>query len=293
MGEGLTAQRSAAAQQRPAVQQRPAAQRPTSPNPFRMRVTDLLVEVHPLYPRVEELCRDYVAHADYEKPDLVVSMAPEAIERERELSTRSSSSDEYLETLALLRALAEAAPARGRLLMHGVVLAWHGSGFLFTAPSGTGKSTHARLWGEFLGDDARVINGDKPLVRVAVDGPCVAYGTPWCGKEGLNENASVPLRGICFLDRAEPGQSRIESLSLDEVFDRAIKQVYLPDEAEAAAATLELLDRLLRRTPLWLLQADMSEDAVRTSFTAMTGEDYDAARALRRGGAAEGGNDED
>lgn len=252
------------------------------PAPFLMRVAGLVVEVRPLFAAVRRLCGDYVVPAGAE-PDLVIAPASADIDRERSLATEGAWSDDYLETLAVLRALALAAPARSRLLMHGAVLAYGGAAYMFCAPSGTGKSTHLRLWREFLGEGSvRVVNGDKPLVEVLAEGPAVAYGTPWCGKEGWHENASAPLAGICFIERAEPGQSRIERLEPAGSVERALRQTFLAEEsAEVTATTLELLDTLLARTPLWLLYADMSDGAVRASFEAMTGEDFDAARARR------------
>lgn len=65
--------------------------------------------------------------------------------------------------------------------MHGAVVAWKDQGYLFTAPSGTGKSTHLALWKKYLGDQAEVINGDKPFLKVMEDEVWV-YGTPWAGK---------------------------------------------------------------------------------------------------------------
>ncbi|MDO4436602.1 MAG: hypothetical protein Q4B77_01420 [Coriobacteriaceae bacterium] len=91
------------------------------------------------------------------------------IERER-LKADGEYPDAYLETLAVLRGMAEVAPLHGRLLVHAVALEYRGDGYLFCAPSGTGKSTHARLWCEHLGADARILNGDKCFIEVPVPG---------------------------------------------------------------------------------------------------------------------------
>lgn len=89
---------------------------------------------------------------------------------------------QYLETLAALRKIADFMPEKDCFLMHGAVVAWKDQGYLFTAPSGTGKSTHLALWKKYLGDQAEVINGDKPFLKVMEDEVWV-YGTPWAGKE--------------------------------------------------------------------------------------------------------------
>ena len=73
---------------------------------------------------------------------------------------------QYLETLAALRKIADFMPEKDCFLMHGAVVAWKDQGYLFTAPSGTGKSTHLALWKKYLGDQAEVINGDKRFLKL-------------------------------------------------------------------------------------------------------------------------------
>ena len=84
--------------------------------------------------------------------------------------------DDYLETLAVCRKIAERMPEYDTFLFHGSCIAVDGVGYLFTAKSGTGKSTHTRLWRELLDNRATMVNDDKPLIRIADDG-LVIYGT--------------------------------------------------------------------------------------------------------------------
>ena len=145
---------------------------------------------------------------------LVLTM--EDIEKERAIAEKSGESvptlgsrqnipqysPQYLETLAALRRIADFMPEKDCFLMHGAVIAWKNQGYLFTAPSGTGKSTHLALWKKYLGDQAEVINGDKPFLKVTED-EVWGYGTPWAGKEQWQVNKKVALKGICFLGRGE------------------------------------------------------------------------------------------
>ncbi len=244
---------------------------------FRVRLADLTVDVESLHQGVRRLCEDYVADANNASADLAICVTQDAIDAERAISTDEHPwSDAYLETLAVLRALSEQLPARRRMLMHGAVIQYAGRAYLFTAPSGTGKSTHIMLWRQYLGPNVRVVNGDKPIVRIpdAAERPAVVYGTPWAGKEGWQENVSAPLAGVVFLSRSEPGASSIRCISASACLDRIMRQVYMPKSAEAAGATLELIDALLTRTPLYELACDMFEDAVRVSFEALTGLPY-------------------
>lgn len=246
---------------------------------FFVRVADLVVEVRALHQGVRRLCADYVLDGERAAApaDLVVTVTQDAIDAERAISTDEHPwSDSYLETLAVLRAIANELPQRRRLLVHGAVIQYDGRAYLFTAPSGTGKSTHIMLWRQYLGEAVRVVNGDKPFLRIpeAADELPIVYGTPWAGKEGWQENASAPLAGIVFVSRSEPGASSICRIEPATCLEKAMRQVYMPNDALAAANTLELMDALLTRVPLFNLACDMSEDAVRVSFEALTGLPY-------------------
>ena len=97
-----------------------------------------------------------------------------------------------------------------------------------------------------------------------------AYGTPWAGKEGWQKNRKAQLNGICFLKQAE--ENRIRRVNPQELLSRMICQIYFPDNPETAGKTMELMDRLLTDIPLYLLECDMSKEAVRCSFEMLTGK---------------------
>ena len=125
-------------------------------------------------------CRDYITDTT---PEFSIEMTEDDIAAEKERSEDKSYSDEYYESLAFYRKLCDKIPDRGIILFHSCAVAVDGKAYLFTAPSGTGKSTHASLWKEILGERVRIINGDKPLIRVT-PGLITVYGTPWkfaCG----------------------------------------------------------------------------------------------------------------
>ena len=256
---------------------------------FCLQLAGLSVSVASQYSQVEHMCSGYEVPKGASS-DIDVRIDPQDIDAERD---EGAWSDAYLETLAVYRQIAEALPAFDRMLVHGALLSFQGEGYLFAAPSGTGKSTHALLWKRFLGDAVSIVNGDKPIIHVpGKDDPPVAYGTPWAGKEGWHENVSVPLRAVCFLRQA-PTNS-IELLDASSCVDRLLRQAYLPFNSRAAGRTLELLDGLIGRVPLYELACDISRDAVRCSFEALSGRrfsewdasstcsDVDQARTERR-----------
>lgn len=188
---------------------------------------------------------------------------------------------------ALHRAIAEAMPLYGRFVMHGAAITYGGGAYLFCAPSGVGKSTHIALWKRYLGDGVDIINGDKPFLSLE-DG-CAGehirvHGSPWAGKELWQKNRSAELRAVCLITRGEKNSivrfGDAESLGPTERFGPTeclgalMRQIYLPRSAEAAQATLALTDALVRLVPVYRLRCDMSEEAVRCSFEALTGLRY-------------------
>lgn len=127
---------------------------------------------------------------------------------------------------------------------------------MFTAPSGTGKSTHINLWKKYF-DGIEIINGDKQFIWVLED-QVWAYGTPWCGKEGWQKNASVPLKGICLLNRGK--ENYIVQIAPTQVLPFIMRQVHYTDDSEIAGRTLELLNRLMTEVKLYRLECDVSRE---------------------------------
>ena len=146
------------------------------------------------YPFIERQSRAF--RCDGDPVDFVVSVTEEEILEEQK---QGEFSEGYCESICLYRRICEKIAECGVFLMHASVIEVNGYAYAFSAPSGTGKSTHTALWLKNI-EGARVLNGDKPLMRVNDDGTVTAFGTPWNGKENWGENISAPLRGVCFLE---------------------------------------------------------------------------------------------
>lgn len=247
---------------------------------FTVKLADMHIQIESKYPEFKEFCKDYVV--ENVTPDFSVSWTEDEILAEREHELTGNFTPTYLETLAALRKISEAMPSYRRLLIHGAAITLDDKAYLFTAPSGTGKSTHIRLWKEYLGARVDIVNGDKPFISLSnasakdastaeIIAPRI-YGTPWAGKENWQKNRNAPLQGICFLKRGL--ENRIRRLEPAECLQLLFNQVYLPKDKVASQLTLELMDVLVQNVPLYLLECNISEDAVKCSFEGMTGMKY-------------------
>lgn len=233
---------------------------------FTIKLAGIPIAVETVHERCFEQCADYLTD---EEPQMLVRTTAEDIAAERKESDSEQSSDEYLETLAVYRQIAEKMVDEGVLLFHGSAISVDGKGYLFTADSGTGKSTHTRIWRQELtklGHDVFMINDDKPLLRFA-DGAVLACGTPWNGKHKLSTNTMVPLAGICRLCRGT--ENRIEAVGAAEAFPWLMQYCFRPRERQHVTATIVLLDTLSRTVPAYELHCNMEPDAALVSFGGM------------------------
>lgn len=152
------------------------------------------------------------------------------------------------------------------LMLHASAAALGGRACLFSGPCGRGKSTHTRLWQQTFGEAVQVFNDDKPALR-RLDGRWYAYGTPWCGKDGINLNQKWPLGGICFLEKSQ--ENRIRRLPAAEALPLILAQTTYRLQPHSMELLLASLDSLLREIPVFLLENRPEEAAARLSFETM------------------------
>ena len=180
---------------------------------------------------------------------------------------RRECTDPFLERAAIQRAFAEFLFDRDILLVHGSTVAVDGRAYLFAAKSGTGKSTHTRLWRQVFGQRAVMINDDKPFLHLTDTG-VIAFGSPWSGKHGLDTNISAPLTGICILQRGP--ENIIRPLSAEEALPRLHKEAYIPMDAEKHPKFQTLVEKLARQVPLWHMTCTKDPQAAQVAFDAMS-----------------------
>ncbi len=235
---------------------------------FNISLANLNIEMNCKYNFTREFCKDYIT--DSTKADIVATATDAEIIEEITASNRVLAND-YVESICLYRSIAEQLPAFDCCVFHGAAISYSGLAYLFVAPSGTGKTTHIKLWRKYLGDRVDIINGDKPILHITDNGVTV-YGTPYAGKEGWQKNTSFKLGGICIIKRGT--SNRIDKLNAYKNLPYLIRQIYMPKSEINARRTLELTDKLCLNLPLYLLQCDISQQAVKTAFEALTGEFY-------------------
>lgn len=159
----------------------------------------------------------------------------------------------------------------GGFYLHSSAVVVDGKAYLFSGFPGAGKSTHTRNWQEIFGKDAAVIiNDDKPALR-RIDGVWYAYGTPWCGKDGINANEKAPVAGVCFLVKAE--HNKIRRLSVWEAMQRVMSQtIYRFQSADTLDRMLSHLEQFLQEVPVFEMENLPDLDAVRMSYSTMSRE---------------------
>ena len=153
------------------------------------------------------------------------------------------------------------------LMLHSSAVVVDGRAYLFSADSGTGKSTHTQLWIKELADRAFILNDDKPALRLK-NGVWYAYGTPWSGKNDISINAGYPIAGIAMIERAE--YNSIVLLNEKDAVLSVYRQVNHPTATEYRIKLLELLDKLIRQVPVWKLKCNMETEAAHLSYSAMS-----------------------
>ena len=240
------------------------------------RIAGLVVEMD-TFGRTENQAEAYITE-DLGEPDVTISVNAQKFQNAHPHLTLDDS--EYIGTCSRFY--------RGLLnfdgmLLHASAVVKDGYAFLFSASSGTGKSTHTTLWRQVYGyDRVLMLNDDKPALR-RENGRWYAYGTPWSGKTDQNLNMRVPLGGICILERGE-ANGIVPFGGPTAIYD-LLQQTIRPAAPEMRLKLLDLLNDLLTDVPVWKLRCNMEQEAARVSHDAM----YQAAKEKWPGG----GNYED
>lgn len=240
---------------------------------FKITLAGVTIGIQSIYDEVFSLCRDYLTE---DAEEFLVVTGEEDIRFEQDRSVREAITerrpvydfpDPYLETLAVYRKITAAMLSRNVLLMHGSAVAVGDKAYLFTAPSGTGKTTHSSFWVQNI-PGAFILNGDKPLIRVGDNGSSIC-GTPWAGKEGTNVNTTVPLTAVCILRRGET--NCIRPTTFREIYPLLYEQTYRFSDRQDVVKTMQLLKKLSETVRFYKLSCNLDPHAANVAYEGMQG----------------------
>ena len=235
---------------------------------FYIEIAKLLVQVNNHYELIRQHCQPYLVEP-YREPDLVM----EADEKEIAFGKAWFLQHEHTEITDAESEFSRAPfsiysklPAFGAMWLHSVLLEMDGEGYAITAPSGYGKSTQGQLWLKAFPDRARIINGDNPIVRKEGEG-FVAYGTPFCGKEGYQVNIGVPLKGFCYLKHGETNS--IRRMDSTVAFAQLLREYQCRFTPQNQEKYMELLQQFVETVPIYVLTCNLDGQAPIVAYEGM------------------------
>ncbi|MGN1412226.1 MAG: hypothetical protein ACI4WH_06955 [Oscillospiraceae bacterium] len=228
---------------------------------FTISIAKLNIGIDNKYQYIEILCKDYITHSP--NVDFYVSVTEDEIYKER---TSEKFSMGYCESICIYRKICTKILHYDAYLFHSCVVEVDNQGYVFSAKSGVGKSTHGELWLKYFKDRAKIINGDKPIFRI-FESTLNACGTPWNGKENLGSNIIVPIKSICFIERST--ENYIYKASQDDITNRFFHQTIMPTDYTQMMEFLNLVDFTINNIPFYVLGCNISQDAVELAYNYM------------------------
>ena len=227
------------------------------------RIAELNIKIEPKYKETVDCLEPYLT--DSETFDFEVPIDPEKFASYVAKAPRpdmpAPNEGPYIYTYICRKVLRE----YDGFFFHSSCLALDGEGYVFTALSGTGKSTHTALWRKHFGDRVTMINDDKPIVR-RIDGKYWVCSTPWMGKSEIGSNIDAPVKAVYVLQRAEKNSA--VRVNVSTVFRQLFEATLVPREPENMQKLLALFDGLFSQAKLFLLKCNQDEEAAAVAYEA-------------------------
>ena len=227
---------------------------------FKIKIATKVLEINAFHESTKRYCKDFLSD---EEPQYEITMTEEDLRNE---SSNSVDGHVYVneEISALYRRIANLFVEEGIIVFHGSSFMVNGGAYILTARSGVGKSTHARLLKEYLGEEMTYINDDKPLVDVKGE-KIIVYSSPWNGKERRGNNISAPLKGVIFLDRGIDNTYR-KIVNKEEIYIRLLSQIYLPKEKDKREKALQIIDIILEKINFYQINVNTDISAAKMTY---------------------------
>lgn len=236
---------------------------------IKCRIADFNITFHTELTQFNTIMKEYISDFDVADFDFNLSQTQITNEKKEYKFIETNDRHAIFESAALLREFAEQLPKHNAFLLHSACFSVEGIGVAFTAVSGTGKTTHMKLWKKHLCKKLTAINGDKPIIRFFENEPETpyAYGTPWNGKERYGHNLRTKLQHICFIERSET--NFVEQIKKEDAINLLFKQVYASKDPVVMMNTIKLIDRLLNCCKLWKIHCNMEVEAAQIAYEAI------------------------
>ena len=236
---------------------------------FRIRMANECFQVYPVTKTLKEFCSDYLDEGNEHCREIELTEAD--IEYEMKASKRihgwAAGGRQSAERTALCRKATNLLSQNQVILLHASAVTVSGRAYLFTAPSGTGKSTYAQMWCEHFGQEAQIINDDKPFIRREQQ-EFIVYGSPFSGRRNRNSNIAVPLQGIACLCRGDHTYDK--PMDEDEKWEFLMSQVHRSQEPGELVRTMETLKLLIRKVPVIKMFFTRNPESVQISYDIMS-----------------------
>lgn len=228
------------------------------------KIADLNILINPMSSHMQKRLEPYIQDCDC--PDFEIKLSREdvlrCLARTKELGNECAAEGTMILNEICTRVLEQ----YDGFFFHSSALMLNGEAYLFTAKSGTGKSTHTGLWRTLFKDKVVMINDDKPIVR-KIGGVFYACGTPWMGKSNIGSNIKAPVRAVYVLQRGE--NNSVVRVKPGDVFKQLLEATVVPKNRENMVKLLSLYDELFTCADLFLLKCNTDISAARIAYEAV------------------------
>ncbi len=226
---------------------------------FKIKIANIVLLINAFNETTKRYCKDFLVD---EKHDYEITMQEEDLKNE---VLEGNNGHVYVneEISALYRKIADLFVERNIIVFHGSSFKIDDYGFIVTARSGVGKSTHVNNLNQYIGDDFKYINDDKPLVEVNDD--IIIYSSPWNGKERRGNNTYAPLKAVFFLNRGIDNTYK-KIINKEEIYIRLLSQIYLPKEKSKREKALKLIDILLKKINFYEINVTKDIESAKMTY---------------------------
>ena len=226
-------------------------------------IAGLIIEMNPLFERTIVQSKPYLIDTTIE-PAFKVNLSLDKIKQLQQNYPHLDLND--IEYIFLGQIFYRNILKHNGILLHSSCVVEDNKAYLFSAPSGTGKSTHTSLWLEVF-EDAYILNDDKPAI-IYKDNILYAAGTPFSGKHDISKNLLIPIKGICFIERSK--ENWIKEIDSNQAIFEILNQTERVPYEEDMNLILEHISNIVTNTKIYKLGCNISTEAVYTSYNKMS-----------------------